>query len=493
MKTLVSLILIAILVVSLVALVLAGCETKTPSEIADNYQDLAAAGEFQSDSGGQGDFAEFSFGKEITFNTLILRESGSKITQFSLFKDDEDEPFYSSDLIEAYRVCSFEPITASKVRIRADKCDKKWSLKSLEAYYIDKKAGDDFRIMGYITVDSLCMPVLDADEGMEGGSYGDQDGGIDESYTAVFETVTQFNLISGVYFTGAGEIVYKDIASHEGSGEEDFEYALAKLRRMAPSAEIVVTVLANDNALCDDGYADTISRHNAAMGANAATLTKNLLELIDRWGVDGISFDYEYPSSSEDYRTYGEYLISLRKALDEKYGGKKLLTAAIADWCMGKRTFKREYMDALDQIEVMAYDLFDERGYHSTFYKACYQIVENCRKNGADMSKVHLGVPYYSRPVNQDSFWGNYKVVSSVLPPSNVYTFPEPYTDLDGNSGSAPNYFNDRQMIYDKTSYAIDMGLGGMMIWHMACDDTQNLEKSLTGAMKQAIEDRNAL
>lgn len=32
-----------------------------------------------------------------------------------------------------------------------------------------------------------------------------------------------------------------------------------------------------------------------------------------------------------------------------------------------------------------------------------------------------------------------------------------------------------------------------MMIWHMACDDTQNLEKSLTGAMKQAIEDRKAL
>ena len=71
--------------------------------------------------------------------------------------------------------------------------------------------------------------------------------------------------------------------------------------------------------------------------------------------------------------------------------------------------------------------------------------------------------------------------------------FEAEYTDLDGNSGNAPNYFNDRQMIYDKTSYAIDMGLGGMMIWHMACDDTQNLEKSLTGAMKQAIEDRNAL
>ena len=262
---------------------------------------------------------------------------------------------------------------------------------------------------------------------------------------------------------------------------------------MAPDAEIVVTLLGNKNDISADGYDNTIDRHNAAMGDNAAKLTENILAFIDEWGVDGVSFDYEYPSSSKDYRIYGEYLISLRAALDEKYDGHKLLTAAIADWCFGDHTFKKEYMDALDQIEVMAYDLFDDRGYHSTFYKACYQVVENCRKNGADLSKVHLGVPFYSRPTDKDSFWGNYKVVSSVLTPSNVYTFPEPYTNSDGKQGNAPNYFNDRQMIYDKTSYAIDLGLGGIMIWHMACDDTENLDRSLTGAIAAAVEDRAAL
>ena len=493
-KKIVALLAVVAIAIPIAAAAFSGCgPVETPDEIAANYQNLAESGEFEVASGDKGDAAVFSFGKEITFNTLVMREKGSKITQFSLYKDGESEPFYSSDLIEDYRVCSFEPITASKISIKVDACDRGWKLESVEAYMIDKQAKDDFRIMGYITVDSLCAPVLKADEGLEDGSYGDQDGGIDESYTEVFEQVTQFNMIAGVYFKGDGSIVYKDISNRDGDGKADFRYALDKLRGMAPDAEIVVTLLGNKNDISADGYDNTIDRHNAAMGDNAAKLTENILAFIDEWGVDGVSFDYEYPSSAKDYRIYGEYLISLRAALDEKYDGHKLLTAAIADWSFGDHTFKKEYMDALDQIEVMAYDLFDGRGYHSTFYKACYQVVENCRKNGADLSKVHLGVPFYSRPTDKDSFWGNYKVVSSVLTPSNVYTFPEPYTNSDGKQGNAPNYFNDRQMIYDKTSYAIDLGLGGIMIWHMACDDTENLGKSLTGAIAAAVEDRAAL
>lgn len=491
-KTVVFAMLIAIFA-AISAFAFAGCSASTPDEIADNYTDLAADGSFAASSGGKDDSAVFSFGKEISFNTLVLREKGSSITQFSLYADDAEEPFYSSDLIEDYRVCSFTPVTASSVRIAVDACDGEWSLKDAEAYLIDKKASDDFRIMGYITVDSLCNPVTvgDGDD-----SIGDQDGGIDESYTAVFEAVTQFNMIGSVYFDAQGKLYYKDISSYgDGSdnGEEAFGYALEKLRAMkADDAEIVVTILGND-AFVNDGYTDTIGRHNAAMGDNADALTANIIAFLDKWDLDGVSFDYEYPSFYGDFKTYGEYLLSLREALDAKYDGEMLLTAAISDWCMGTFKFSSKYMEALDQIEVMAYDLFDDRGYHSTFYRACYQIVENCRKNGADMSKVHLGVPYYSRPVDGGQFWGNYKVVSSTLPPSNLYTFDEPYTTLDGGTGNAANYFNDRQMIYDKTSYAIDLGLGGIMIWHMACDDTSDLGRSLTGAIAQAIADREAL
>ena len=91
-----------------------------------------------------------------------------------------------------------------------------------------------------------------------------------------------------------------------------------------------------------------------------------------------------------------------------------------------------------------------------------------------------------------DEFWGNYKDVAGVLSPSNVYLYDEPYVNLDGTTGTAANYFNDRQMIYDKTQYAIDLGLGGIMIWHMACD-TPDAGLSLTTAIYDAIADRAAL
>ena len=299
-KKIVALLAVVAIAIPIAAAAFSGCgPVETPDEIAANYQNLAESGEFEVASGDKGDAAVFSFGKEITFNTLVMREKGSEITQFSLYKDGESEPFYSSDLIEDYRVCSFEPITASKISIKVDACDRGWKLDSLEAYMIDRQARDDFRIMGYITVDSLCAPVLDADEGLEDGSYGDQDGGIDESYTEVFEQVTQFNMIAGVYFKGDGSIVYKDISNRDGDGKADFRYALDKLRGMAPDAEIVVTLLGNKNDISADGYDNTIDRHNAAMGDNAAKLTESILAFIDEWGVDGVSFDYEYPSSAK--------------------------------------------------------------------------------------------------------------------------------------------------------------------------------------------------
>ena len=165
-KKIVALIAVVAIAIPIAAAAFSGCgPVETPDEIASNYPNLAADGVFEVASGGEGDAAVFSFGKEITFNTLVMREKGSKITQFSLYKDGESEPFYSSDLIEDYRVCSFEPVSASEIVVRADSCDGGWKLDSLEAYMIDRQARDDFRIMGYITVDSLCAHPIQYDRG----------------------------------------------------------------------------------------------------------------------------------------------------------------------------------------------------------------------------------------------------------------------------------------------------------------------------------------
>ncbi len=469
MKKFVSVLCIAVLAATF-AVALVGCSpSETPPEIADNYTDLAAGGEFVSDSGDKGESAVFDFGKEVEINTLVLREKGSKIRSFALYADDETQPFYVSDVVEDYRVCSFAPRKLSQVKIEVTDCTKGWKLSSAEAYLIDKQPASDFRIMGYVTVESLI------------------DGSLSDDYAEVMGYVTQFNLISSVYLDGNGELHFKDVTG-EGNGEQDFDAALASLRGfMSAGDTVVVTVLGNKDFV-GDGFSTTIDRHNAAMGDHGSVLIDNILAFIQDKGVDGISFDYEYPRSSKDFSNYGNFLLDLRSALDERFDGSKLLTAAIADWNMGANTFTKEYMAALDQIEVMAYDLFDGNGYHSAFYNTAYRIIDNCKANGADLAKINLGLPFYSRPVNKDEFWGMYNEVAGKLDPSGVFDYGS-YVNLDGSKGSALNYFNGPQLIYDKTSYAIDMGVGGVMIWHMAYD-TADAATSLTHSIADAIADR---
>ncbi len=119
-----------IIVCSLIAVMLcvslftlAGCSDSTPDAIKDNFTNLADGGSFDKTSGGQGDSVVFDFGKEVTLNTLVLKEKSGTVTSFRLYADDSDEAFYGNDFIDGYRYCSFDEITLSSVRIEVLQCD----------------------------------------------------------------------------------------------------------------------------------------------------------------------------------------------------------------------------------------------------------------------------------------------------------------------------------------------------------------------------------
>ena len=70
-------------------------------------------------------------------------------------------------------------------------------------------------------------------------------------------------------------------------------------------------------------------------------------------------------------------------------------------------------------------------------------------------------------------------------------SYVEAYTDINGVSHpELRNYYNGRQMIYDKTAYAVDAGLGGIMIWHFGTDSSDP-ELSLTNTIAKAIAARS--
>ncbi len=444
MRKILCLMTAAVLIFSFFAFV--GCNDKTPDAIASAYGDLSEGGKFISDSGNAGDSAVFDFGRKVLINTVVLKEKGNAITSFRIYADDSDEPVYGNDVVEGYRYCAFAPTELSKLRIEVLSADGKWKLSDLEAYLILNNA-DDFEVMSYITADAAYS--------------------LTEEQAELARYVTGFNVIGCAYFDAAGNMQFKDsvIAGQTVAGREVLRVALDNLRQANPEASVVVTVLGNKDF--GDGLS-TNARHNSAMGKNAETLTVNLIALVDEYGFDGISFDYEYPETSKDFSTFSAYLSVLDKAL----GSGKTLTAAISDWCIGKSGFSAADLAPLDAVEVMAYDIFDERGNHSSFYKTCYKIMTGLAEKGVDISRVNLGLPFYSRPVNGDSYWGAYRNVAEKLSPYEN-SMKEAYVTIDGvSSPETLTYYNGRQTIYDKTRFAIDCGAGGVMIWHFGCDAT---------------------
>lgn len=468
MKHVFVLIIAAALVCAVVGLLcLAGCtNTSTPSAIADKFKNLASGGSFETKSGKSGESAVFAFGKEVTFNALVLKESGDHIRKFRVYADDESEPFYGSDFVEGYHYGSFPAVTASKIRVEVLESDGNWKLKAAEAYNIAGTA-DDFQIMGYVTTQ---------------WAYGG--GELEERWAPNLADATHLNYISGAYFDSKGDIyfraqdgsdmVYKngDTSAEGVKAKEVFAKGLENLRKYS-NAKIVVTFLGNINGGTGEELT-TEERHNAAMtGAAAENLTQNILDFVDEFNFDGVSFDYEYPSARQSFENFTTYLASLHSAMDERFGeGEKLLTAAISEWQLGTATFTPENLNMLDRIEVMAYDLFDDHGNHSSCYSSCYTIINQIEEKGFDLSKINIGLPFYSRPENADSFWGNYFDVAEELGRWDNAYYYENYTTLDGEQGAGNTWFNGRGMIYDKTCYAADCGAGGVMIWHIGTDST---------------------
>ena len=245
-------------VVCTVAFALTACNA-TPDGIADRFEDLAADGKFEVKRGTAGESAVYDFGRQVTVNTLVLKEVRDAVTSFRLYADDSEEPFYGNDYIGGYRYCSFDEITLSKLRIEVLSCEKLWQMKSVEAYNISgTDPEDDFRIMGYVTVESAVA--------------------MGEEHNANLDAATHLNLIGNIYFTSVSDIVFDDITLKSGEkmdGEEAFALAVEKMREANPDGKLIVTFLGNKD-LTGDGL-EIEDRHNEAMGEHKDKLIAGIV------------------------------------------------------------------------------------------------------------------------------------------------------------------------------------------------------------------------
>ncbi len=470
------------------AQITASSAAETAANVLDGSTETAWTAENTS-----GQFLEITFSEPVSFNTVVLRENGNYISGFGFVLPDEngDYPadmraasFYrQQDRIERYRYCTFERqtgVTEFRIWFGGTDAGKALSIAEAEVYDVTEKE-QDFRVFNYYTPQDLqYMETADLLDDFR------------------HDTITDVILISFAFWDENGGIVYAEDPKNYDTSDPDYDRETDQFRFVGEHPDpdgyydeaidkvrAAVDGYAAESGrkinICIDFYPKDTSKHG--LPANETALVQSIKQLIaDDDRVDGIDIDWEYPTSAYEWKVYGDMLVEARKMLDAS-GNDKYISLALS---AGSVTLTQEHIDAVDFVQMMAYDRFDiVDGNHSSFRSGAYSSMRYFVNIGFKPSQLVLGIPLYGRPTSWDTVWTNYGYGYGDTVYSTQGKAPYTYwdniqwlyydgTNLDGSIEYDNEFMqvwvNGAALIADKTAYVIEQGFAGVMLWRESTD-----------------------
>ena len=96
---------------------------------------------------------------------------------------------------------------------------------------------------------------------------------------------------------------------------------------------------------------------------HSGKLVKNIKAVLETYGLDGVQFDYEFPFEWQAKYWFSRFLEQLDKTLGDDY----MIGCALQPWCA---RFLPGAIRAIDMVELMCYDNWNEAGYHAPMENA---------------------------------------------------------------------------------------------------------------------------
>lgn len=188
----------------------------------------------------------------------------------------------------------------------------------------------------------------------------------------------------------------------------------------------------------------------AAMATDAKTrraFVKNLTDFCLQNNIDGVDFDWEFPSGVAESSSYVALLKETRAALNP-HG--MLVSVALYPF----PDLNVVPYNVADRIHIMSYD----RGARHSTLEQAVKDVDFFVAGGIPKEKIFLGLPFYGRKMSGS---GNALTYFEIV----EKYFPLPETNEVDNI-----FFNGRNLIRQKACYARGAGIGGVMIWELGQD-----------------------
>lgn len=424
---------ICILIAAVIAAILVWGVAVTPKPYASSTVVLVKKKISADASGGLS--AEF---ERSDVNTVELEFSEAAESNIKIFNGEE--LIYERRGAEKYRYCAFNTVNTSKLKIVADTPVKVVNLR----VSLVKSENTDFRVTAYAVASSI-----------------NEENVIPER----FDVVTDVILFGCVTFDETGRL-------NVDTGLLENSYNILKENAGDKKVNFYINILGPDSQSTSDDWNeqmnDKAARHSAAF--KNGELAQDIAKLVENYEFDGVFFDYEYPLKRKYWNDFDKFIKQVKACTN----GKKVGIAASA-WNL---SVAGDTPSHADMLELMQYDLFDDNGNHSSMDTALSGHNE-ARKRGIVLHDTDLGLPFYGRPADRGGYWPSYAEYAETLGRT------EDKCETEGGEA----YFNCWQTVYDKTAYALENDIGGIMVWHFACDVTDP-ELSLFGAAGECIKDR---
>ncbi|MCR4924933.1 MAG: glycoside hydrolase family 18 protein [Clostridiales bacterium] len=405
-------------------------------------------------------FIEITLAEKSKINTLILTENAENVTAFNIYLDDEK--VYSGSSIGEYRACAFETKEAEKIKLEVTKSKSRFTISNISAYLSEKDEAVEKQVSAFISAENASnLSKLDA-------------------------KVNEFIIYGCVSFNENGELVFSNKNDENSDAKTLLANAVNNLKTYTAQSGTKLSLMISAPEIEKEKSDKFISLKNngdkVISAYNSGNLIVNILNILDEYGFDGVTLKWDYPATEKQWKALSDIITSLKTA-----DMSKCVSLSISDYAC--RLSKQSYQ-YIDKIILEAYDVFNN-GQHSA-YSDCLRLVSKLNSNGCELSKIQLAIPMYARTSDKADIIFPYKTEAYKLDQNKESVEGE----ITGNFGqedttiTSTRYYNSYQTVFDKTAYAVSLGLYGVAVFDYCYDLPYYDELSLIKAVDKAYESR---
>lgn len=389
--------------------------------------------------GSDENWVTVSWDTPVTFNSVMLYESGDNITGFEIYVNDE--LVYAQDSVGKMREIYLGTTTASNLTVKVTSCSGSYKLTDIGVYNLARNRS--FRSTAFIRLGEGEDPLADV------------------------------NLSNLRYYTDV--ILYSPSYTFNGDGSINIdESKLKSIRTRLKSVNLAIKTHVIIIPASEDEK-QSVSVRDEAFTDNGQAFSDNIKSLMKNSALDGIVFDLHNDTNVFDFAAYNTFIEELRGKIISPY---EIGVVTKPNNIM----FGKKAKSYIDNFYILTPDIFASDRYPSFEQSVC-ETLEKLKDSDLPLMKSQLTIPFYGYAPSQNE---EERV---------IYDYADYASELGkfSNSVAATDtlpeiFFNGYTAVKDKTALCYDFGAAGVVAVCADADLPVNNNLSLTLAITNACK-----